>query len=71
MADRKSGGTGDLSFRQKAARVYGAHSKDRSPTLNSSIKVERGFTVKFSEEERRSLDCERSQVRDRLTKPRG
>lgn len=65
MADDSSKGHRE-SFRDKAARVYGSKPESER-TANSSISVDRGFTVTFTEQERIDLDRERSRIRERLT----
>lgn len=64
MADNSNGPK--MSFRQKAARVYGRGSDAAAP-VNPSIEVDRTFTITFNDEEREALDIERSRIRERLT----
>jgi hypothetical protein len=56
--------TGKITFRDKAAAVY---SPKTSFTGNSSISIDRDFTVRFTDSESVQLEQEQSAVRDRLT----
>jgi hypothetical protein len=65
MADRNNNGSSTrVSVRDKAAVVY---SPKTTFTGNSSISVDRGFTVRFTEQESNALEQEQSAMRDRLT----
>lgn len=63
MAKRNTNEPTKVTFRDKAAVVY----SPKTFTGNSSVSVDRGFTVTFTEAEHAELDQERSNIHDRLT----
>lgn len=61
---KRSSDSGRVTFRDKAARVY---SPKTTYSGNTSISVDRDFTVRFSDAESVDLEKKQSAMRDRLT----